>query len=493
MNWKNLEKNKTTKGCAKHPFVCLRKEKGVNKMGKKKKWRAPVEKNKQYTAIVEDLTHEGMGVVKIEDYPLFIEGALPEEDILFKVVKVGKKFGFGKLLEVRQESPDRVEITDKVYRQTGTMPLQHLSYEAQLRFKRDQVKNALERIGKLPEVPVFETIGMEEPFGYRNKAQVPVRKVNGHLTTGFFRKNSHDLIPIEDFKIQDPKIDEAIVTVRDILKWYHMKPYNEEKHTGELRHIVVRRGHFTGELMIVLVTRTNQLKRKEEIVSAIKEALPDLVSLIQNINPEKTNVILGRESRVLYGEDAYHDQLLGDTFTISHQSFYQINPVQTEKLYQTAIEYANLSGKETVIDAYCGIGTLTLGLASHAKEVYGLEIVEAAIRNAKHNAKVNNVENVSFEVGAAEELIVEWAKKEREVDVVVVDPPRKGLEKSFIEAILTMMPKRMVYVSCNPATLARDLKWLHEGGYEVMKAQPVDMFPQTSHVEVIALMSRVDE
>jgi len=459
----------------------------------KNKTAAPVRKNETLEAEIIDLTHEGMGVAKIEYYPIFIEGALVGETVEFKVIKTKKTFGFGKLLKVIEKSPDRVEIEDKVYAQTGTMPLQHLSYPAQLNFKKEQVEKVLSKIGNLSDIAVEEVIGMDDPFGYRNKAQVPVRKIDGRLTTGFFRKNSHDVIPIEDFKIQDPKIDQAILTVRDIMRKFHVKPYNEKAHTGWLRHIIVRRGYFSGELMVVLVTNTHDFHREEEIVSALTRALPEMVSLIQNINTEKTNVILGSESRVLFGQDSYKDNLLGFTFTISHQSFYQVNPVQTEKLYQTAVDFAGLSGNETVIDAYCGIGTLTLALSRQAKHVYGMEIVEPAIENAKLNAETNGVANVSFEVGPAENIITEWAKADKRADVIVVDPPRKGLAPEFIDAVLTMKPEKMVYVSCNPGTLARDLKILSESGYTVEKVQPVDMFPQTYHVETVVLMSRVDK
>ncbi|WP_156907917.1 23S rRNA (uracil(1939)-C(5))-methyltransferase RlmD [Atopococcus tabaci] len=459
-------------------------------MSAKQKRTYPVNKNEVYTAEVEDLTHEGLGVAKVNNYPLFIEGALPGETIEFKVIKTGKSFGFGRLLEVKETSPHRVKITDKAYTHTGTMPLQHMTYEAQLAFKQNQVKNVLQRIAKLPDVPVFDTIGMDHPYGYRNKAQVPVQEVDGKLTTGFFRKRSHDLVPLEDFLIQDPKIDEAIVVVRDILRRHHIPAYNEIEHTGLIRHIVVRRGYYTGELMIVLVTRKEGIPGKDAIVEEIKEALPETVSIVQNINSKRTNVILGRQSVVLYGEDKYRDQLLGFTFEISHQSFYQINPTQTEKLYQTALDYAELTGEETVIDAYCGIGTITLALAQKAKHVHGIEIVAPAIDNAKRNAELNQVNNVSFEVGAAEDIMVQWAKDGKTADVLVVDPPRKGLDSQFIDAVLMMQPKRMVYVSCNPSTLARDLALLSEGGYTVHKAQPVDMFPQTTHVESVVLMSR---
>ncbi|EXJ22986.1 RNA methyltransferase, TrmA family [Alkalibacterium sp. AK22] len=451
--------------------------------------KAPVSKNEVLKAEIVDLTHEGAGVAKIDYYPVFIEGALIGETVEFKIVKTKKTFAFGKLIKVIEKSPDRVEVVDKVYAQTGTMPLQHLSYPAQLAFKKKQVETVLQKIGKLEGIKVNEVIGMDSPLGYRNKAQVPVRKIDGRLTTGFFRKNSHDVLPIEDFQIQDPEIDQAIVRIRDIMRQFHVKPYNEKAHTGWLRHIIVRRGHSSKELMVVLVTTNHDFHREEEIVTAIKKALPELVSLIQNINPEKTNVILGSESRILWGEDNYKDQLMGFTFSIGHQSFYQVNSVQTEQLYRTAVDYAGLTGQETVIDAYCGIGTLTLALAQKAEKVYGLEIIEPAIENARLNALNNSVSNVEFKVGPAEEIITEWAEAQLQADVIVVDPPRKGLAPEFIESVLTMKPEKMVYVSCNPATLARDLKLLTEGGYTVEAVQPVDMFPQTYHVECVVLMS----
>lgn len=452
----------------------------------------PVKKNEKHTVKVEDLTHEGMGVAKIEGYPIFIENALPGEQMEIKIHKTGKSFGYGKMMKRLTSSQSRVEIKDENYTRVGITPLQHMTYASQLVFKRQQLRNVMERIAKMPEVPVFETIGMAEPWGYRNKAQIPVRKQNDKLTTGFFRKNSHDLIAMEDFVIQDPKIDQAVVIVRDIMREFNVKPYNEAENTGNLRHIVVRRGYHTGEIMIVLVTRTNKLFPTSKILPAITEALPEVVSIIQNVNPSRTNKILGPENIVLWGQDYFTDTLLGNTFQISASAFYQVNPTQTEKLYQTVLEYAELTGKETVIDAYCGIGTISLSLAKEAKEVYGIEVVEAAVENAKNNAKLNGIENVTFEAGLAEEVMVEWAEKELAVDLLVVDPPRKGLEGSFIEAALTMKPNKIIYVSCNPATLARDLALLADGGYKVEKVQPVDLFPQTSHVESCSLLTRID-
>lgn len=449
-----------------------------------------VDKNKSYEADVLDLTYEGMGVVKIDNYPLFIEGALTGERIRFKVIKTNKNFGYGRLEEILTESPDRVDIEDKVYSNTGTMPLQHMIYEAQLKFKQTQVSNNLQRTAKITDIPVYETLGMDEPYGYRNKAQIPVQMIDGVLETGTYRQRSHDLIPLEDFKIQDPEIDRAIVVVRDILRKYKIEAYDEVKLTGLIRHLVIRRGYYTGELMVILVTNGMHLPYQEEIVDEIVEALPETVSVIQNINEQNTNVILGRKSRALYGEDKYRDQLLDFTFEISHQSFYQVNPAQTEKLYQTVIDYAELTEEDVVVDAYCGIGTITLALSRHAKQVYGIEIVEEAVQNAKRNAEINQVDNVEFFVGASEKILPQWAKEGRQVDVLVVDPPRKGLEQDFIDAALVMAPERIVYVSCNPATLARDIKYFTENGYQAVKAQPVDMFPQTLHVESVVLMTK---
>lgn len=459
----------------------------------KKDQTIPVNKNEQHTVTIEDLTFEGMGVAKINGYPLFIEDALPGEKAEVKIHKTGKTYGYAKVMNRLTSSKDRVPLKNRSYTRAGIAPLQHMSYAAQLAFKKKQVANVMQRIARMPEVPVLDTMGMEEPWGYRNKAQVPVRKVEGLLTTGFFRKNSHDLIPMEDFYIQDPKIDEAIIAVRDIMREYGVKPYNEKDNTGNLRHIVVRRGYHTGEMMIVLVTRTAKLFPTSKIIPAIQEALPEVVSIVQNVNPRGTNVILGEEAIVLYGEDKYRDELMGNTFEISHRSFYQVNPLQTEKLYQTVLDFAAMTGEETVIDAYCGIGTITLALSKKAKEVYGIEIVEMAVEDAKRNAALNGVENVTYQLGAAEEVMLKWAEEERTADLLVVDPPRKGLEGQFIDAVLEMKPSKMVYVSCNPATLSRDLALLAEGGYNVEKIQPVDLFPQTNHVETVVLMSRVEK
>lgn len=450
--------------------------------------KKPVNKNEQYEIKITDLSHKGLGVGHIDSYPIFIENALPGETVRVKITHVGQRMAHAFTVDILEESPHRVEIVDTAHTQNGTMPLQHLAYDQQLIFKQKQIENSLSRVGGVKDFPVNETIGMEHPYGYRNKAQIPVREVYRKLTTGFYRQNSHVLLPIEDFVIQHPEIDEAIIIVRDILRKYEIEAYDEENHTGDIRHIIIRRGHFTNEMMIVLVTRSSTVPHMQEIIQDIRTEIPEVVSIIQNINSEKTNVILGKQGMVLFGQDYYTDELMDHTFKISHQSFYQVNSEQTEKLYRTAVDYADLDKDKTVVDAYCGIGTMTLSLAEKAKKVYGVDIVPQAIENAKTNAIDNGIENVEFDVDDAGRWLVDKVKSGLTVDVVVVDPPRKGLAKEFIEAVIEIQPERMVYVSCNPATLARDIKLLREGGYEVKEVQPVDMFPQTHHIEAVTLL-----
>lgn len=450
----------------------------------------PVQKNETYTVTCIDLTHEGMGVAKIEGYPIFIENFLPDEIADVRVIKTTKSFGVGKVIHLIQQSLNRVPVIDHKGTWVGTMPLQHLSYDAQLVFKQQQVKNVMRKIAKLPDVEVRETIGADNTTAYRNKAQIPVRLVNGVVETGFYRKNSHTLVPIENFVIQDTRIDDVIVVCRDLVRAYDLLPYDEEKHSGDIRHIVVRRGKKTGQVQVVFVTRTNKTLPKE-MISALMSCCNDVVSIVQNVNTERTNVIMGRQNILLHGEDFIYDELMGLTFKISSQSFYQVNPEQTEKLYQEAINAAALSSEDVVIDAYSGIGTIGLSVARQVKWVYGMEIVADAIEMAKANAKLNGIENVTYEAGAAEIVMPRWVKAGVRADVIIVDPARKGLDKTFIDSALEMNAKRIVYVSCNPATMARDVAHFVEGGYNVEYVQPVDMFPMTVHVECVVLMSRV--
>lgn len=452
------------------------------------KFKAPVTKNETVTATIVDLTYEGLGVAKVADYPLFVANALPSEKVKLQVTKVGKNFGYARVLQRFNDSPDRVKLPDKVYMQAGIAPLGHLSYSAQLKFKQQQLRNVYQK--NHLDIDVLPTIGMDDPRGYRNKAQIPVRQVKGQLETGFYRRHSHQLLPLEDFYIQDPAIDHAVVVVRDLLRQYNIPAYDENRNRGVIRHIMVRRGHFSHEMMIVLITRTKEIPQAQKLILNILSQLPEVVSIMQSVVPKATNVILGKTVKKLYGKSYIHDQILGHTFDISALSFYQVNPVQTEKLYQTAIDAAQLTGEETVIDAYSGIGTISLSLAPHAKYVYGMEVTEAAVADAKRNAKHNGIHNVKFEQGLAEDILPKWQADGIKADVLVVDPPRKGLASSFIDTVGKMQPKRIVYVSCNPATLARDLTRLQEFGYKASKTQPVDMFPLTQHVESVTGLGR---
>lgn len=450
-----------------------------------------IKKNDIVTVEIIDLTYEAYGVCKVDGFTVFVESVLPGEFCEIRIEKIEKRFAFGKVIKVITSSKDRIEITDKVGTRIGTMPLQHMSYESQLEFKRKLVLDCFNKAFPIEESLVLPTLGMDNPWSYRNKAQIPVREIKGQLETGFFKRNSHDLIPIENFHIQDPKIDEAIVAVRDILRDFNIPAYNEDEHSGLIRHIIVRRGQVSGELMIILVTNDQVLPHADEIVDRILSTVPSVVSIVQNINNRKTNVIMGHDHNVLLGADIYYDRLLGKNYGISSKSFYQVNTLQTERLYQTAIDFAKISKEDIVIDAYCGIGTITLSAADHAKHVYGVEIVEDAIKMARKNAELNNVENVTFEVGAAEDVMKSWVASGIKADVLIVDPPRKGLAHSFVEASVNVNAMTIVYVSCNPITLAKDIREYAKHGYEVVKVQPVDMFPQTTHIENVVLLSKV--
>ncbi|MBO3649433.1 MULTISPECIES: 23S rRNA (uracil(1939)-C(5))-methyltransferase RlmD [Bacillus amyloliquefaciens group] len=454
------------------------------------KMKPPIEKNEYYDVTFEDLTHEGAGVAKVQGFPIFVPNALPEEKAQIKVTRVKKGFAFGRLIELKEESPHRTDAQCPIYKQCGGCQLQHMTYEGQLLFKQKQVKDVLERIGKLDlsKVTVHPTLGMEDPWNYRNKAQVPVGEREGGLVAGFYQQRSHDIIDMSACLIQQSKNDEAVQAVKDICTSYGVKAYNEERHKGWLRHIMVRYGVVTGEMMIVFITRTSDFPHKAKIIEDITTQFPHVKSIVQNINPNKTNVIFGNETNVIWGEEYIYD-LIGDVkFAISARSFYQVNPEQTKVLYDKALEYAELQGEENVIDAYCGIGTISLFLAKQAKKVYGVEIVPEAIEDAKRNAELNGITNAEFAVGEAETVIPKWYKEGITADTLVVDPPRKGCDEALLRTIIDMKPKRVVYVSCNPGTLARDLRVLEDGGYQTLEVQPVDMFPHTNHVECVAVL-----
>ncbi|AKP68093.1 23S rRNA (uracil(1939)-C(5))-methyltransferase RlmD [Companilactobacillus ginsenosidimutans] len=444
-----------------------------------------IKKNDKLELTISDLSYEGKGVAKVDDFTLFVDNALPDETVNAVVTKVGKSYGFAKALDIIKKSPYRVEDIDNVYVRTGIAPLSHLAYSQQLLFKQNQIATGFSKAHL--DVKVNETLGMEDPFHYRNKAQVPVRQIDGKLTTGFYRRHSHELIPMEDFLIQDPKIDAEILRVRDILCKYKVKGYDEENHKGQIRTIMVRRAYYTGEIMIVLVSRVRDISHYKDITREIL-ANPDVKSVFLNINEKQTNVILGKQMMLLGGSKYIDDTLLGHTYRISPRSFYQVNPTQTQRLYQLAIDKADLKGNETVVDAYSGIGTIGLSLADKAKKVTGIEVIEDAVKDAQQNAEINGIKNTDFIVGKTEFVLNDWAKDKRKVDVLMVDPPRKGLAASLIDSINNIKPRRIVYISCNPATLTRDLKALSDK-YDITDTTPVDMFPMTNHIESVTQLN----
>ncbi|MGJ7035480.1 23S rRNA (uracil(1939)-C(5))-methyltransferase RlmD [Anoxybacillus eryuanensis] len=447
---------------------------------------APVAKNEYYDVIFEDLTHDGAGVAKIDGFPIFVPNGLPGEKAKIKVIKVKKGYGYGRLIELYERSTDRVEALCTVYKQCGGCQLQHLSYEGQLKAKHKHVKEVLARIGKVEHAIVHPVLGMNEPWRYRNKAQVPVGEREGGLVAGFYKERSHDIIDMDVCLIQQEMNDIVVQTVKHICERYNIPVYNEQTHKGVLRHIMARYGATTKEVMVVFITRTEELPHKNKIVEEIVKRVPHVKAIVQNINPKRTNVIMGEQTRVLWGSEYIYDYIGDIRFAISARSFYQVNPEQTKVLYEKALEYAELTGKETVIDAYCGIGTISLFLAKNAKKVYGVEVVPEAIEDAKRNAALNGMTNVQFEVGEAEVVIPKWYEQGVKADCIVVDPPRKGCDETLLQTMIAMKPKRIVYVSCNPATLARDLRMLEDGGYQTLEVQPVDMFPHTVHVECVA-------
>ncbi|MBY5034780.1 23S rRNA (uracil(1939)-C(5))-methyltransferase RlmD [Streptococcus gallolyticus] len=450
-----------------------------------------LQKNDIVEVEIVDLSHEGMGIAKVDGFVFFVENALPNEVIKMRVLKLRKNIGYGKVEEYIEISPYRNDSLDAAYLRTGIADLGHLAYEEQLKFKQKQVVDNLYKTAHISDVEVLPTLGMEHPFAYRNKAQVPVRRVNGQLETGFFRKNSHDLMPIDDFLIQEKDIDALINFTRDLFCRFDIKPYDEKEQSGLIRNFVVRRGHYTGQMMLVLVTTRPKIFRVEQMIAKIVEAFPAVVSVIQNINDKNTNAILGPEFHTLYGKDVIEDQMLGNTYEISAQSFYQVNTDMAEKLYQTAIDFSELTADDVVIDAYSGIGTIGLSVAKQVKHVYGVEVIEKAVIDAKKNAERNGIINSTYVADSAENAMAQWVKDGIKPTVIMVDPPRKGLTESFIRSAAETGADKVTYISCNPATMARDIALFEELGYKLTKVQPVDLFPNTHHVETIALIQKI--
>lgn len=453
--------------------------------------KPPVEKNRKIEIEIEGLAQEGMGVGRVEGYALFVRGALPGERVRARVERVDKRYAYAKALEIMEASPDRIKPPCGDFVRCGGCSLQHLSYPAQLEWKRRRVRDAFARIGGM-DVEVAPVLGMDAPWHYRNKAVYPVRKgPDGEIRIGFFAPRSHRVVAVDDCMIQHPAAGQAVNAVKQWMENENIAPYNEVNGTGCVRHLMVRMGYGTGEAQAVLVTN-GELPTADKLVEALRAASPRLVSVVQNVNARRDNVILGTECRTLWGRAWIEDELNGLRFRVGALSFYQVNPVQTVKLYRAAMERAALTGNETVVDAYCGIGTISLFAARKAEQVIGVESVSQAVEDAKENAQLNNIDNADFICAKAEEWLPRAVADGLKPDVVIVDPPRKGCDNKLLEAILTAKPERVVYVSCDPATLARDVKRLTEGGaYGGDGAvQPVDMFPQTGHVECVIGMQR---
>jgi len=451
----------------------------------------PVSKGSVIQGEIIDINHEGSGVVKFEGYTIFTEGGTLGDKVILEVTESKKNYSLGKTLKIIEPSKYRVDAECDISEYCGGCSLRGLDYRIQLEYKTNKVKNDIRRIGGLEDVVIRDTIGMKNPDRYRNKVQIPVGIENGKAVIGFYRKGSHNIININTCRIQHEVADKAVKAIRKYIEEFNVEPYDEKTSRGLIRHIIVKNSFRTGDTMVILVTNGNILPHSDELVKMLKSEIPKLKSVIQNINTKRTNLIMGTKSKVIFGEERILDYIGELKFYISAESFFQVNPVQTEVLYNKALEYADLNGNETVFDIYCGIGTISLFLAKKAKKVYGIESVNQAIKDAKENAKLNRINNVEFYSGNAEEVFPNLHKEGVRADVVVVDPPRKGCDPRVIDTIIKMKPEKVVYVSCNPSTLARDLKILSENGFKIEEVQPVDMFPHTPHVECVVEIQKV--
>lgn len=450
-----------------------------------------LKKNDLIKLQITGTTAEGMGVGRYNDFAVFVPLAAPGDEIEAHILKVLKSHAYAKIHRLIVPSPDRVEPDCPVFHQCGGCSFRHISYEAQLQIKEARVRDTLVRIGGLHSLPVNPILGSEQQNGYRNKALLPLGKdQNGKLTTGFYAFNSHRIVDCDDCRLQ-PEVFQA--AAKAFARWFEISGesvYDEQRHTGKLRRLYLRYGEASGEVMVCVVINGQNITHADELVAALKAEVPGLSSVILNSNTEKTNVALGKRSKLLWGSPFLRDTLCGLEFQISPLSFYQVNHGQTEKLYEIAAKYAALTGTETLLDLYCGIGTIGLSMAKNAKKVIGVEVVPEAVENAKENAKRNQIENTEFLCGDAAFAVAELKKRGETPDVVVLDPPRKGCSPELVETVASFTPQRIVYVSCDPATLSRDLKLFAQLGFVPQEASPVDMFPGTAHVECVTWLKR---
>lgn len=439
------------------------------------------------------MTTEGSGIGRHDGMAVFVPNTAVGDTVLCHIIKAKKNYAVGKAYKVFEPSPDRVEPDCPVAGKCGGCCYRHISYEAELRYKRQRVMDAFERIAHL-SVDVLPVLGSEETLRYRNKAQFPVQLDRGHSPMfGFYAANTHRVVPCEDCLLQPELFGDVLTVVREWIIRRGITVYDEETHRGLLRHVYIRQGHYSQQLMVCLVVNgdpSTSVPRLSFLIDALKDTIPGFVSLSVNYNPAKTNVILGRETEVIYGDGAIEDELLGCTFRLSPRSFYQVNTPQAEVLYGCAAEKAGLTGSEVLLDLYCGTGTIGLTMADRCKHLYGVEIVPEAVEDAKKNAAANGIENATFLCGDAADAAARLKADGVQADVILVDPPRKGLSEQLVHTVADFGPAKVVYVSCDPATLARDCARFAERGYIAHEAQPVDLFPRTAHVETVVLLTK---
>ncbi|HAE43074.1 MAG TPA: 23S rRNA (uracil(1939)-C(5))-methyltransferase RlmD [Clostridiales bacterium] len=438
---------------------------------------------------IVDINHRGQGVAKVHGFVVFVDDVIMGDIVKLKIKEVKKRYAVAAMVELLKKSPYRVEPDCKYFWACGGCQIMHMDYQKQLEYKKQRVMTDIKRSLADDSIIINDTIGMQDPYRYRNKGTFPVVSHKGKTAIGAYKLTSHDIVDLEACIIQQPIADVIINTFRTLMEALGIEPYDEIRHTGLVKHLIVRTNK-NDEAMLIIVTSKNKLPYKGEIVSELLKKAPTIKSIILNINEDQTNVILGFKNKKLYGETGLSDWIFDLEFSISPNSFFQVNPIQTEVLYNQAIEYAQIDDTLNVFDIYCGIGTISLAMAKKAKHVYGIEIVQEAIEDANKNARKNKIENVDFYCGKAEEIFPKLHNQGVGADVVIVDPPRNGCERSVLDTIIKMKPVRVVYVSCNPATLARDLKILVDGGYKVVEVEPLDMFPHSVHVETCSLLMR---
>ncbi|WKV08372.1 23S rRNA (uracil(1939)-C(5))-methyltransferase RlmD [Thermoanaerobacterium sp. CMT5567-10] len=445
-----------------------------------------------YEVYIDNMAHEGQGVGRLDGIAVFVKGALKGEKVLAQIDEKHKNYLNAHVEKILLPSQERIMPKCIYAGKCGGCTLQHLSYKGQLEFKKQVVDDSLSRIGKINTI-VYDTIGMDNPLYYRDKAEYPVGIEDGNIKSGFYASKSHNIIAIDSCMIQSDYSIEAMKTVREWANNYKITVYDKKTGKGLLRHVITKIGFATKEVMVIVVVNGKNIPHKKELVSRLKRNIENVKSVVLNVNKNYGNQVMGNENIVIYGHEYITDFIGDKKFEISPLSFFQVNPVQTKVLYEKALEYADLKGDETVFDVYCGIGTISIFFAEHARKVYGIEVIPDAVEDARRNAAINGVDNTEFIAGKAEDVMKDLCNKGLKPDVVVFDPPRKGLDKDVVEASIKMNPEKIIYVSCNPTTLARDLRIFEDNGYKIKKVQPVDMFPYTYHVETVVLMSRKED